>query len=52
MLEQRAEIKQVVGAVEAVVADLDASLEALPNEQMRDLTAEAVSMDVEMRSAD
>ncbi|PNS21482.1 hypothetical protein CAC42_1261 [Sphaceloma murrayae] len=49
---QREEIHQVVGSVEKVVQDIDASLEVISPQEMQALTKTTVDLDVEMRPAD
>jgi len=46
---QRSEIERIIGSVEAVVADLDGSLEALPAQQMQAYTHLTVDLDEELR---
>ncbi|GAM83392.1 hypothetical protein ANO11243_013800 [Dothideomycetidae sp. 11243] len=50
--KQRNEIEHTVGSVEAVITDLDSSLQSLPTDQMQDLTRDAVTLDTEVRAGD
>ncbi|KAF2155969.1 Nnf1-domain-containing protein [Myriangium duriaei CBS 260.36] len=52
LAKQRAEIEQTIGSVESVIADLDASLQALPAEEMQSMTRDAVALDTEIRAGD
>ncbi|KAJ9622270.1 hypothetical protein H2203_006488 [Taxawa tesnikishii (nom. ined.)] len=49
ILKQRQEVEALVAGLEHVVRDLDASLDAMPADDMMALTEETVAVDEEMR---
>lgn len=52
LAKQRKEMESTVGSVEAVIADLDASLTSLPTQDMQDLSRDAVALDNELGGGD
>ena len=48
LAKQRKEMEATVGSVEAVIADLDASLTSLPTQDMQNLSRDAVALDNEL----